>query len=382
MLVTLAAPAQVPRSAPPGVPSSRPVETSIGADGAAAITFRMYAPAAKQVDVTGEAIIVSGRESLPMTKEPNGLWSAKLTGLIPETYTYGYRVDGAPVADERNIHAKSGPTGVNSWFEMPGAPEFYAYADVPHGKLELNWYRSGTLNDQVRSLWIYTPPGYEANSAAAAARYPVLYLQHGTGDLEDGWGRLGKANFILDNLIAAGKAKPMIVVMPNGHVFSDHVIERQSNNEQIEQVLIREVIPYVDAHYRTVADRNSRAIAGLSMGGGQALRFGLRNLDQFAWVLGFSPAIFLAESELNLFEGVMAKPEAANARLKLLKFYCGTKDHLIANSDRFHAYLDAHQIRHSFERVDYESKWPGRRDDHTWPIWRMNLRDAAQLLFR
>jgi enterochelin esterase family protein len=365
---------QVPTSAPSGVQAFEPIQ--VAADGT--ITFRMYAPGAKEVQVVGEIVIVSGRESLPMTKDANGVWTTKLSGLLPETYTYSYRVDGAPATDQKNINVKAGPTGVNSWVEMPGSPEFYAYANVPHGTVEISWFRSGTLN-QVRSLWIYTPPSYDLNPSA---RYPALYLQHGTGDLEDSWTKVGRANFILDNLIAAGKAKPMIVVMPNGHVFSDHVIERQSNNAQIEQVLMKEIIPYIDAHYRTAADRNSRAIAGLSMGGGQALRFGLRNLDKFAWVIGFSPAILLADSELALFDDFVANEEKSNTQLKLLMFFCGTKDHLIANSDRFHTFLDSHHIKHTFERTDYEPKWPGRRDDHTWPIWRMNLRDVAPLLFR
>lgn len=372
--LTLPLCAQIPDAAPRGAQAFEP--TQVASDGT--ITFRMYAPGAKEVQVVGEIATVSGRESLPMTKDANGVWSGKLSGLLPETYGYAYRVDGSPTADEKNVRVKAGPTGVNNWVEMPGSPEFHAYADVPHGRAEINWFHSATLN-QVRSLWVYTPPSYDLNPSA---RYPVLYLQHGTGDLEDGWTRLGNANFILDNLIAAGKAKPMIIVMPNGHVFSDHVIERQSNNAQIEQVLIKEIVPYIDAHYRTATERNSRAIAGLSMGGGQALRFGLRNLDKFAWVIGFSPAIFLADSEQALFDDFVANPEKSNAQLKLLKFFCGTKDHLINNSDRFHAFLDSHHIKHTFERTDYESKWPGRRDDHTWPIWRTNLRDVAPLLFR
>jgi enterochelin esterase-like enzyme len=373
-LTTLPLSAQVPSAAPRGAQAFEPVQYA--ADGT--ITFKMYAPAAKEVQVVGEIVTISGRQSLPMTKDASGVWSATLSGMPPESYGYAYRVDGAPTTDEKNILVKTGPTGVNSWVEMPGAPDFYAFANVPHGRVEINWFRSATLN-QVRSLWIYTPPSYDQNPSA---RFPVLYLQHGTGDLEDGWAKVGKANFILDNLIAAGKAKPMIIVMPNGHVFADHVIERQGNNAQIEQVLIKEIVPYVDAHYRTSADRNGRAIAGLSMGGGQALRFGLRNLDKYAWVVGFSPAIFLAESETALFDDFVANPQKSNAQLKLLKFFCGTKDHLINNSDRFHAFLDSHHITHSFERTEYEPKWPGRLDDHTWPIWRMNLRDVAPLLFR
>lgn len=367
--------AQVPAAAPSGAQAFQPVETS--ADGS--ITFRMFAPEAKSVSVVGEVVIVSGRQALPATKNSAGVWSATLAGLARDTYTYSWLVDGAPVTDQKNIAVKTGPTGVNSHVEMPGAPDFYGWKDVPHGKVSMNWYRSGVLN-QVRSLWVYTPPGYD--SASATTRYPVLYLQHGTGDLEGGWTEEGRANFILDNLIAAGTAKPMIIVMPNGHVFSDHVIERQGNNKLIEEVLLKEVIPFIDTNYRTVTDANSRAIAGLSMGGGQALRFGLRNLDKFAWVIGFSPAIFLADSETALFDGFVANPAKSNAALKLLKIYCGTSDHLIANSDRFAQYLTQHNIKFTFARTDYDSKWPGRRDDHTWPIWRMNLRDTAPLLFR
>lgn len=217
--------AQVPSSAPIGVQVFEPIQ--VADDGT--ITFRMYAPGAKDVQVVGEIVTVTGRESFPMTKDANGVWNAKLSGLLPETYTYSYRVDGAATTDEKNINVKAGPTGVNSWVEMPGSPKFYAYANIPHGRVEISWFRSATLN-QVRSLWVYTPPSYDLNPSR---RYPVLYLQHGTGDLEDSWTKVGRANFILDNLIAAGKAKPMIIVMPNGHVFSDHVIERQSSNAQI-----------------------------------------------------------------------------------------------------------------------------------------------------
>jgi enterochelin esterase-like enzyme len=366
--------AQMPASTPAAAQAFTPIE--VAADGT--ITLRMYAPAANAVQVTGEVVIVSGRDSLPMTKDQNGVWSARLPGLAPDAYTYSYMVDGAPTTDQKNPGVKAGPAGVNNRLEMPGSPEFYAWANVPHGTVAINWHQSAVLN-QVRSVWVYTPPGYDSSPAA---RYPVLYLLHGSGDLEGGWTQEGRANFILDNLIAAGKAKPMIIVMPRGHVFTDRQIERQSNNAQIQQVLLTEVVPFIEANYRVATDRNSRAIAGLSMGGGQTLRFGLQNLDKFAWVIGLSPAILLADSELALFDGLIANPEKSNAALKLLMIRCGTKDHLITNSDRFTQFLTSHQIKHTYVRTDYESKWPGRKDDHTWPIWRMDLRDVAPLLFK
>jgi enterochelin esterase family protein len=356
-----------------GVAEFRPVEVVDGT-----ITFRMYAPAAKSAELRGEVVTVSGRDSVPMTRDDNGIWSATLSGLLPEQYSYSYDVDGAPTVDQRNPGAKVGPRGVSSRFEMPGSPEFYAPQNVPHGRVEINWHHSEVLG-QVRPLRVYTPPGYASN---AATRYPALYLLHGSGDLEGGWTDDGKTNFILDNLIAAGKAKPMIVVMPRGHVFPDHQIDRQKNNEQIGQVLVKELIPFVESNYRARTDRDGRAIAGLSMGGGQALRFGLQNLDKFAWVIGFSPAVLIAESEFPLFRGLIATTKKSNDALKLLMIRCGTKDHLIRNSDEFTQQLTANQVEHTYVRTDYESKWPGRKDDHTWPIWRMDLRDVAPLLFK
>jgi enterochelin esterase-like enzyme len=356
------------------IPSFSPVE--VAADGR--ITFHMYAPNAKAVEVRGEVITVSGKEALPMARGARGVWSATLSNLRPEAYSYLYTVDGAPTADQRNPGSKVGPRGNSSRFDMPGSPDFYAFKPVPHGKVEMNWYHSGIL-DQTRGLYVYTPPGY----AAGSTRYPVLYLLHGSGDLENGWTDDGRANFILDNLISQGKTRPMLVVMPRGHVFTDRQIEREKNNELIEQVLVREVVPFIDSNYRTLAGRDGRAIMGLSMGGGQSLRFGLHNLDRFAWVIGLSPAISYPDAEYaRLFAGLIASPEKSNQRLKLLMVRCGTKDHLIAASDNFTRFLAAHKIKHEYARTEYEPMWPGRRDDHTWPIWRMNLRDVAPLLFR
>jgi enterochelin esterase-like enzyme len=357
------------------IPPFAPVE--YGKDGS--VTFHMYAPAAKTVELIGEIVTISGRDSVPMTCDARGVWSATISGVRPELSSYLYMVDGAPVMDQRNPGTKVGPRGNSNRFDMPGSPDFYAPQNGPHGKVEINWHRSTLLNE-TRPLWIYTPPAYAANTAA---RYPVLYLLHGSGDLESGWVEDGRANFILDNLIAARKAKPMIIVMPRGHVFGDRQIEREKNNEMLEQVLVREIIPFVDANYRVLAGRENRAIAGLSMGGGQTLRFGLHNLDRFAWVIGLSPAVMYSPAELaKMFGSLIANPKESNQLLKLLMIRCGTKDHLLDASDNFAKFLAEHGIQHKYERTDYERLWPGRKDDHTWPIWRMDLQTVVPLLFQ
>lgn len=355
------------------IPTFSPVEIANGA-----ITFRMFAPQAKSVQLRGEAVTVSGKEFIPMTKSDNGVWSASIRGLRPETYSYIFMVDGAPTMDQRNPGAKVGPRGNSTRFDMPGSPEFYSDRKVPHGKVEMNWYPSGLLKE-TRPLWIYTPPGYSSGTQ----RYPVLYLLHGSGDLEAGWVEDGYANYILDNLIADGKAQPMIIVLPRGHVIADRQIDREKNNEMLEKALVEEIIPYVDANYRVRAGRANRAIAGLSMGGGQSLRFGLRHRDLFASVIGFSAAIRYPEATYkSMFSDLIADPAKSNSEFKLLQLYCGTKDHLLDASDAFDKFLTANKIKHDYKRTEYEAMWPGRRDDHTWPIWRMNLRDLAPLLFR
>ena len=355
------------------VPAFNPVEFKDGV-----VTFHMYAPQARYVEVRGEAITVAGKEFLPMTRDERGVWSASLSGLRPDGYTYIYMVDGAPTMDQKNTGAKVGPRGNNNRFLMPGYPDFYADKPVPHGKVEMNFYSSALLKE-TRRLWIYTPPAYSTGNQ----RYPVLYLLHGSGDLAGGWVEEGRANFILDNLLGAGKAQPMIIVMPRGHVMADSQIDREKNNAVLQRVLYEEVVPYVDSHYRTLTDRNNRAIMGLSMGGGQSLRFGLQNTGLFATVIGLSPAIRYPEDTYRkMFADLVGNPENTNRQMKLIMILCGTKDHLVDASDAFDRFLTASRIRHEYRRTEYEPMWPGRRDDHTWPIWRMNLRDVAPLLFR
>jgi enterochelin esterase-like enzyme len=290
-------------------------------------------------------------------------------------------VDGVIVADPCNQAIKIGSTVINrSLVQIPGQETaFYQIQDVPHGRVEINWYRSSALG-QARRIYVYTPPG----DPEGEADYPVLYLFHGIGDTESGWTEAGRAHAILDNLIAAGEAQPMLIVMPFGHVYRDGQTEHSERNRLIEQDLLYELIPYVEAGYRVRTDREGRAIAGLSMGGGQALNFGLRHLETFAWIGAFSAAIFANRDGPyeRTFAGLIADPRATNEQIKLLWMRCGEADRLIERNEAFAQFLRAHGIHHTYAAVDYGPLWPGRLDDHVWPVWRFDLRDFAYLLFK
>lgn len=355
----------------------RLVSPEVGADGS--VVVRYYAPEAKQVELQGELSLLRGRELTPMQRDGDGVWSTVIRELRAETDNHSFWVDGAVVTDPRNVWVKPGMTYNSCLVQIPGGETaFYGAGDVPHGRVEMNWYCSQVLS-QVRRVYVYTPPGYSEK-----AEYPVLYLLHGVGDIESGWTEPGFANLILDNLIAAGKARPMLVVMPFGHVYRDRSIDRPDNNQLIEQDLLTHLIPLVEARYAALRDRQCRAIAGLSMGGGQSTAFGLRNLDLFAWIGGFSAS--LREERYGLFQdrfrGLIADPASANGRISLLWLRCGTADHLIEENRSFHRFLIGHGIEHYFEAVDYGRLWPGRLDDHVWPVWRYDLREFASLLFR
>ena len=355
------------------------VSPQINPDGS--VTLRLYAPNAQSVSLTAEIASLHGRERWPMERDTDGVWSATIRGMRPDTYSYNFDVDGAVVADPRNQAVKVGSTVINrSLVHVPGEETaFCQVKDIPHGRVEINWYRSSTLG-KTRRILIYTPPGYTQSRDA----YPVLYLLHGIGDTEAGWVETGRAHAILDNLIAAGQARPMLVVMPFGHVYHDRQSEWSERNRLIEEDLLQDLIPYVEAHYRARTDRAGRAIAGLSMGGGQALTFGLRRLDRFAWIGAFSAAVLPERDGAyeRLFADLIADPEASNERIKLLWMRCGDKDFLIEYNESFAQFLRAHGIRHTYAAVDYEPFWPGRLGDHVWPVWRFDLRDFASLLFK
>jgi enterochelin esterase-like enzyme len=245
---------------------------------------------------------------------------------------------------------------------LPPAPKgFDAPRDnVEHGKLKTVEYESQATGGK-RKMVIYTPPGYSKDK-----KYPVFYLLHGAGDDETGWQKKGAADVILDNLYADKKIIPMIVVMPNGHARAPG--EAGRGNSAFEADLLKHVIPYVESHYPVLADREHRAVAGLSMGGGQALRIGLKHLDTFAWVGGFSSGLGRGGSTANLVPG------ADDAKkLRLLWVSCGDTDRLMNASKTLHESLEAKKVPHV---------WHVDTGGHTWPVWRNDLYLLAQKLFR
>ncbi len=243
--------------------------------------------------------------------------------------------------------------------ELPPAPKgFDVQRDkIEHGKFETVEYDSKTIGEK-RKMTIWTPPGYSKDT-----KYPVFYLLHGSGDDETGWQKKGSADVILDNLYADKKIVPMIVVMPNGFAKKPGEAGRNSG---FEDDLLKDIIPYVESHYSVKVDRESRALAGLSMGGGQALRIGLKNLDTFAWIGGFS-------SGGGSYANLVSDPEATTKKIKLLWVSCGDADGLMKTSKSFHEGLEEKKIPHI---------WHVDTGGHTWPVWKNDLFLLSQKLFR
>jgi enterochelin esterase family protein len=332
------------------------------------VTFRVRAPQAKEVSVSGEW--PDGTK--PMTKDDSGVWSVTVGPLAPDLYGYSFMIDGFRAADPMNRELKPMRSPTTSILEVPGVPpRVWEFQDVPHGTVHAHDYLSKSLGT-LRHLRVYTPPGYDKGSR----RYPVLYLLHGSGDNEGTWTVLGRAHYILDNLIERGKAKPMIIVMTDGHAYSPQftgmpttdMISR--NITDYERDLLGDVIPLVEANYRVRKDAASRAIAGLSMGGGQSLTIGLNHPELFGWVGGFSS--FVRDPQ-NVLAKALANPAATNKKLKLLWIACGKDDRLIENSRQFVEVLKKSDIHHEFQETE---------GNHSWPVWRRYLADFAPLLFQ
>lgn len=336
----------------------------VAADGM--VTFRLRAPKAAEVFLNGQW--PSGRAC--MTKDPEGLWSLTVGPVPPGIWEYSFEVDGLAMIDPANTQIKPMRNPTTSILQIPGTPPLpWDYQDVPHGSVRLHTYWSQCLN-RVRPLAVYTPPGYEQDKKA---KFPVLYLQHGSGDRETTWTVHGKANWILDNLISQGRAKPMIVVMMDGHAA---VAQRgadpsmlQHNGEYFERDLLENVLPFVEKEYRVKTGADNRAIVGLSMGGGQSLTIGLNHADQFAWVGGFSSAA----PSLEQIQKALSDPAELNRHLKLLYVSVGKDDFLLQRNEQFLALLKENNIA---------NEWHLTEGAHTWPVWRNNLADFAPKLFR
>ncbi|BDC52758.1 hypothetical protein F183_A50730 [Bryobacterales bacterium F-183] len=329
------------------------------------VTFRLFAPKASEVLLMGSpGILEFTKKPLPLEKGADGTWSLTIGPLPPGFYTYGYAIDGGlRLPDPSNPNLELRRWGATSLFLVPGSSE--APIDerkVPHGTIHVNVYDSPNLNTQ-RMAYVYTPPGYETGKQ----KYPVLYLLHGNGQIEASWTWTGRTNVIMDNLIADGKIKPMIVVMPYGHVPRDIKMPGSpTDGAMIEKELITAIKPMVESKYRTLTDRNHRAIAGLSMGSAQSQMIALHNLDQFAYLGAFSAAG-------NRTEWEKADPAALNKNLKVIWLGCGTEDFAYKGMKDLHTFLESKNVKHT---------WNESGAGHSWPNWQVYLAKYAQLLFR
>lgn len=343
------------------------------------VTFRLCAPAAHEVRVTSndidEAIPMGIRSGstrgLAMAKDATGLWTATTAVPVPpDTYRFNFEVDGARVPDPQGTTFSHERIGTNSTFEVTGpAGEFQTYRqDVAHGAVSRVEYWSSTLGDK-RAAYVYTPPGY----MAGGDRYPVLYLVHGAGDSADSWTSVGHANYILDNLIAAGKAKAMIVVMPFGHTPDRPSADILANND-FGNDLIKDLIPYVDANFRTKADQHHRAMAGLSMGGSHTIRHGLTHPELFDYIGIFSMGLGLqGPADLTAYETANdAALKTAASELDLVYYAMGKDDFLYGSVAPTRGMLDKYGIRHVYNES---------AGGHTWINWRRYLADFAPRLF-
>jgi enterochelin esterase family protein len=379
-IVALIASRRVDAQQPPQRPPV--VSPEVSADGK--VTFRIVAPKATEVTLRGDWM--SGApERLSKADGADGLWSVTVGPLRPDFYSYAFTVDGVKTIDPRNAMIKQGVTSLDNMFFVPGEDAgFQDNRPVPHGQVRQVWYKSSTLDGQ-RRMHVYTPPGYDD---ASGGKYPVLYLLHGGGDEDSGWSTIGRAGFILDNLIAAGKARPMLVVMPNGSLprpanlppttpgappSPEAAAAMAALQDRFTNELMNDVIPVVEKSFRVIPGKDHRAIAGLSMGGGQTLRVITRHPDQFAHVAIWSAGIGRdAQQWEERNKDFLAKADQLNRDMKVLSLSAGDQDMALAGTKALDEVLTKHNIKHEFHTSG---------GGHTWLNWRVYLRDLAPKLF-
>lgn len=334
------------------------------------VTFRLRAPNAREVRVRLETI-----GSKTMAKDERGVWSFTSEPLEPDIYSYSFSVDGVQMTDPSNPLLKYNLLNTESQVHVPGPATLpWEINDVPHGVVHRHLYHSAILGDE-RPFLVYTPPGYDP---AAKQPYPVLYLLHGHSDAEDAWVSVGRANVILDNLIAWGGAKPMLIVMPLGYGNKEVIAGGwaglqnkdiwQDSVAKFRDVLLTEILPQVEKAYRVSTDRESRAIAGLSMGGTESLFIGLNAPDRFAWIGAFSSGGL----DENFERAYPAVSEAINSQLRLLWIACGRQDGLIGVNKKLVEWLKSKNVKLT---------WVETPGGHSFLVWRRYLADLAPLLF-
>ncbi|MDA1275842.1 MAG: alpha/beta hydrolase-fold protein [Verrucomicrobia bacterium] len=363
-------------------PPARPPRIDTGPDSPVIgddrrVTFRLRAAEAKSVTVSGDF-----GDNTAMVKGDDGVWSATVGPLDPEMYVYHYTVDGVRLLDPSNPQVKIGyvtSTIMNLLTVPTEKPAFYDVQDVPHGEIRTHLYKSKS-NGTTRELTVYVPPGYDENTGK---RYPVLYLLHGFANDHHSWHRYGRANDILDNLLAQDSIEPFLVVMPLGYggaringdgngIAPEGAGRFRGDASLYERDILKDIIPMIDGKYGTVADRKHRAIFGFSMGGGQAGRFGLGHLDTFSRV-GIMSAGMAGGTDTEPMKTLAADPKKANEMLDLLWIACGKDDFAMTGARTLSETLTKAGIKHMF--VETEGA-------HHWRVWRRYLRDVSPLLFR
>lgn len=349
------------------------------------VTFRFLAPNAQKVEVEGSFLKQNRRAAL--TKDERGVWSFTTEVLQPEMHTYCFYVDGIRMTDPNNVYMCRDIATYTNYFFIDGELSAnYIVRDVPHGTVSKVWYPSPGLGMNARRFTVYTPAGYEEGKK----RYPVLYLLHGAGGDENAWSELGRAAQIADNLIAQGKAEPMIIVMPNGNGAQKAMPGEYENSMQkptfmsrgmmdgaIEKAFPKDVVGYVDAHFRTIADKNHRAISGLSMGGFHSIYISANNPDMFGYIAPMSAAINRQsrnQQQPEIYQNLEEKMVTLfQKKPKLYRIYIGNTDFLFQDNVNFRKMLDKHGCKYEYFESD---------EGHIWANWRKYLNDLLPKLFK
>lgn len=335
------------------------------------ITFRLKAPFAKNVILTGEFGKTTGEfGKIPMKNRTNGIWTVTIGPMSPDIYSYMFKVDGTAIADPSDPLVDLSGSVPGSMVLVPGnPPEIWEKRNVPHGVVAQHWYYSQVM-DADRSFFVYTPPGYNHGNA----KYPVLLLLEGSGGgTPEDWIREGRANFIYDNLIAEGKVVPAILVMADGQQVKQKPTDHRDTVSTLADDLIQEVIPMVENEYRVSASPGNRAIAGLSAGANQATAIGLNYPEVFSQVGSFSGGGMLKYIDENRYARFLANPDAGKKGLQFIWMGIGEEDRALNDVKAFSKFLDRYGIKNSL------TLQPGA---HIWPSWRRDLSDFAPLLFR
>ena len=350
------------------------------------VTFRLSAPQADTVTLTSDFL-----DETPLTQSDDGTWSVTVGPVNPDIYYYNFVVNGVRTIDPGNSHAKIGyyTSTTNSILTVPGhVSAFYDTKDVPHGEIRTHIYKSKS-NNVTRELNVYLPPGYDQDTDK---HYPVLYLLHGNANDHHSWQRYGRANEILDNLLADSMMEPFIVVMPLGYGLasingdgtgiannagpdnrpaSAASPDRNTSNNLYERDIIEDAIPLIDSKYRTITDRRSRAIFGFSMGGGQSAHIGLRNLDAFSRI-GIMSAGLRINPNAEPYASLAADIESTNNNIDLLWIACGRDDFAFPGASSASQTLTELGIDHTFVETE---------GGHHWRVWRRYLHDVAPQIF-